>query len=54
MSESELLPRKRCEEIMMAVEAAAFRHGVPDAEIILSASDESLTRFANNAIGQNV
>src|SRR5919106_4476748 len=54
MSESELLPRKRCEEIMMAVQAAAFRHGVPDVEILLSASNDSLTRFANNAIGQSV
>jgi PmbA protein len=54
MNESELLPRKRCEEILLAVQAAAFRHGVPDVEIILSGSNESLTRFANNAIGQNV
>jgi len=39
---------------MLAVEAAAYRHGVRDVEILLSASDESLTRFANNAIHQNV
>jgi PmbA protein len=54
MDESALLPRKRCEEIRLAVEAAAYRHGVKDIEIHLTSSDESLTRFANNAIGQNV
>ncbi|MBC8165460.1 MAG: TldD/PmbA family protein [Bryobacteraceae bacterium] len=54
MSESELLPRKRCEELMMAAQAAAYRHGVKDVEILLTATDESLTRFANNAIHQNV
>jgi len=54
MNESELLPRKRCEELMLAVQAAAYRHGVHDVEILLTASDDSLTRFANNAIHQNV
>lgn len=54
MNESELLPRKRCEELMMAVQAAAYRHGVNDVEILLTSTDESLTRFANNAIHQNV
>ena len=54
MNESELLPRKRCEEIMLAVQAAAYRHGVEDVEILLMSSNDSLTRFANNAIGQNV
>ncbi len=39
---------------MLAVQAAAYRHGVEDLEILLSASDESLTRFANNTIHQNV
>jgi predicted Zn-dependent protease len=39
---------------MLAVQAAAYRHGVQDVEILLSASEESLTRFANNAIHQNV
>ena len=28
MNDSELLPRKRCDEIMLAVQAAAYRHGV--------------------------
>lgn len=54
MEESELIPRSRCEELMLAVQAAAYRHGVTDLEVLLSASSESLTRFANNAIGQNV
>jgi predicted Zn-dependent protease len=54
MNESALLPRKRCEEILLAVQAAAYRHGVSDVEILLTASNEALTRFANNAIGQNV
>ena len=54
MNESELLPRKRCQEIMLAVQAAAYRHGVEDIEILLTSSNDSLTRFANNAIEQNV
>ncbi|MBC7925309.1 MAG: TldD/PmbA family protein [Bryobacteraceae bacterium] len=53
-TESELLPRKRCEELMLAVEAAAYRHGVQHVEILASASEEALTRFANNTIHQNV
>jgi PmbA protein len=54
MNESVLLPRNRCEEILLAVQAAAYRHGIKDVEILLTASDEALTRFANNSIGQNV
>lgn len=54
MEESELLPRARCQELLLAVQAAAYRHGVKDVEILVSGSDESLTRFANNAIHQNV
>lgn len=54
MNESALLSRKRCEEIRLAVEAAAYRNGVRDVEILLTSSEEALTRFANNAIGQNV
>src|SRR4051812_15196141 len=52
LTETELLPRERCLELMLAVQAAAYRHGVDDVEILLSASDEALTRFANNAIHQ--
>ncbi len=54
MDESALLPRKRCEEILLAVQAAAYRHGIQDVEILLTSSEDALTRFANNAIGQNV
>jgi predicted Zn-dependent protease len=54
MNESELLPRKRCEEIMMAAQAAAYRHSIEDVEVQVNASNESLTRFANNEIHQNV
>ncbi|HYO81833.1 MAG TPA: TldD/PmbA family protein [Bryobacteraceae bacterium] len=54
MRDSELLSTKRCEEIFLAVQAAAFRHGIHEIEVGISASSESLTRFSNNAIGQNV
>src|SRR5687767_14979281 len=54
MRESELLPRKRCEEILLAVQAAAYRHGVADVEVSIAATDDALTRFANNEIHQNV
>ncbi|HYP04839.1 MAG TPA: TldD/PmbA family protein [Bryobacteraceae bacterium] len=54
MSESELLPRKKCQEVFLAVEQAARRAGVQDVEIILTSSTDSLTRFANNEIHQNV
>lgn len=54
MNESELLRRKQCEEILLATQAAAHRYGIADVEIHLQASSEALTRFANNAIGQNV
>ena len=33
---------------------AARALGVPDLEVILTGEDAALTRFANNAIGQNV
>ncbi|MEJ7606758.1 MAG: DNA gyrase modulator [Bryobacteraceae bacterium] len=54
MDDSELLPRKRCREIFDAAQQAARRAGVTEIEIILSSTDDSLTRFANNAIHQNV
>lgn len=54
MTESELLSRKRCQEVFLAVERAASRAGVKDVEVLLAATDDSLTRFANNAIHQNV
>lgn len=54
MTESELLPRKKCQELFLAVEQAARRVGVTDFEITFSSTADSLTRFANNEIHQNV
>lgn len=54
MNESELLPRKKCQELFLAVEQAARRAGVTDVEISLASTADSLTRFANNEIHQNV
>jgi PmbA protein len=54
MNESELLPRRKCEELFLAVEQAARRAGVMDIEISLASTADSLTRFANNEIHQNV
>jgi predicted Zn-dependent protease len=49
-----LLPRARCHDIFSEVSDAACALGVRDVEVILSASASALTRFANNAIHQNV
>jgi PmbA protein len=54
MNDSALLPRKLCQEILLAAVATARRAGVEDVEIMLGAGEESLTRFANNQIHQNV
>lgn len=54
MSESELLPRRKCQEIFLAVEQAARRAGITDIEITLGSTADALTRFANNEIHQNV
>jgi predicted Zn-dependent protease len=54
MSESELLPKKRCWEIFEATLRAARLAGAPDVEVTLQASASALTRFANNRIHQNV
>jgi PmbA protein len=54
MSESDLLPRKKCQELFFAVEQAARRAGVADVEVILGSTSDALTRFANNEIHQNV
>ncbi len=43
-----------CQEIFGRVQDAARAQGVKEIEIILSGEDQSLTRFANNAIHQNV
>jgi PmbA protein len=54
MTESELLPRKKCQELFLAVEQAARRAGITDVEVTLASTADSLTRFANNEIHQNV
>lgn len=54
MNESELLPRARCEEVFGVVADAARSAGVRDIEVMVGAGAEALTRFANNAIHQNV
>jgi PmbA protein len=54
MNESELLPRKKCQELFLAVEHAGRRASISDIEISLASTADSLTRFANNEIHQNV
>jgi PmbA protein len=54
MRESELLTRSECAAILERAQAAARSFGVQDIEVTLGASDSALTRFANNAIHQNV
>jgi len=44
----------RCQEIFGHVLRASRSLGIPDAEAIVSATRSALTRFANNAIHQNV
>jgi predicted Zn-dependent protease len=50
----ELLPLTRCEAIFDQAVDAARNLGVADVEVILGANASALTRFANNAIHQNV
>ena len=52
--ESALLPRARCQAIFDQVLHASRSLGIADAEAILAAGSSALTRFANNAIHQNV
>ncbi len=54
MTDLPLLPRRRCEELFSAVQSVCARSGIRDVEVFLAASDESLTRFANNEIHQSV
>jgi PmbA protein len=54
MAESELLTRARCREIFDCAERAARAAGAGEIEILLGASASALTRFANNAIHQNM
>src|SRR6478609_8233796 len=51
---SGLLNRAHCEEMFGIAQKAANALGVSDIEMILSASTDALTRFANNTIHQNV
>jgi predicted Zn-dependent protease len=44
----------QCREIFERVQRAAKSMGVPDVEMLMGARTEALTRFANNAIHQNV
>ena len=52
--EPTLLTRAQCEEIFGYAQHAARRRGVNDVEVMITASSDALTRFANNAIHQNV
>ncbi len=52
--ESGSLTRKRAEEIFATAAKAARSMGVGDLEVLLGAGAQALTRFANNAIHQNV
>ena len=54
MAESELLTRTDCQAIFARALRAARALGADDVEVTLGASDSALTRFANNAIHQNV
>ena len=45
---------ERCQEIFQQVADAARAQGVTEIEVILDAENQALTRFANNAIHQNV
>jgi PmbA protein len=51
---TDLLDVARAEEIFAIAEKAARSRGIRDVELIIAAGAEALTRFANNAIHQNV
>jgi PmbA protein len=52
--DSALLTRAHCEEVFGYAQEAARRQGVGDVELLITASSDALTRFANNTIHQNV
>lgn len=54
VQETELLTRKRAEEIFSSASGAARSLGVRDLEVTIGAGSNALTRFANNRIHQNV
>jgi predicted Zn-dependent protease len=49
-----LLTRSQCEEVFGFAQHAARRRGVSEVEVMITASADALTRFANNTIHQNV
>ena len=48
------LPREKCAELFGQVAGAARALGIDDVEAIVASGSSALTRFANNAIHQNV
>ena len=48
------LPRGKCAELFEQVAGAARALGIDDVEAIVASGSSALTRFANNAIHQNV
>ena len=54
MRETELLTRAECRRIFEAALGAAGKLGVREVEVTVGATASALTRFANNAIHQNV
>jgi PmbA protein len=48
------LPREKCTELFEQVAGAARALGIDDVEAIVASGTSALTRFANNAIHQNV
>ncbi|MCZ2074034.1 MAG: TldD/PmbA family protein [Bryobacterales bacterium] len=54
MNEIELLPHSRVRDVFGLAESAARELGIRDVEVIVAAESSALTRFANNAIHQNV
>ncbi len=51
---TELIAPGECRRLLDLAATAARSHGVADVELLIGASAEALTRFANNGIHQNV
>jgi PmbA protein len=54
MMQSELLTKKRCQELFERVAKASRAAGADQVEVMVGVDAEALTRFANNSIHQNV
>jgi PmbA protein len=54
IEQAPILSREQCSALFERVQQAAKSFGVPDVEALFGANREALTRFANNAIHQNV